>query len=104
MLSECGIGVSRSSVPGCRNAIDITIEQTINRSAKTPGGIIGFSHNPTAYYRLCLTRSKRAEYVEAALDGADLTGNSTDIHKCNRPSEIIKSSSDVSHVVTAVKQ
>ena len=104
MLSECGISVSRSSVPGCRNAIDITIEQTINRSAKTPGGIIGFSRKPTAYYRWCLTRSTRAEYVEAALDGADLTGNSTDIHKCNRPSEIRKSSLDVAHVVTAVKQ
>jgi len=36
-----GFSVSRSNVPGCRNPVDLTIEQTINRAAKTPGGIIG---------------------------------------------------------------
>jgi hypothetical protein len=41
VLEKYGISVARSQVPACRNAIDLTIEQTINRSAKTSGGIIG---------------------------------------------------------------
>jgi hypothetical protein len=45
LLGKYGISVSRSKVPACRNAIDVTIEQTINRSAKTTGGIVGFSRN-----------------------------------------------------------
>ena len=32
LLSRYGISVSRSSVPGCRNPVDLTIEQTINLS------------------------------------------------------------------------
>jgi len=52
--------------------MDQTIEQTVNRSAKTSGGIIGFSRNVGAYYRWCLTRYKRATYVEATLDHLDM--------------------------------
>jgi len=65
LLLRYGISVSRSCVPGCRNAVDLTIEQTINRSAKTPGGVIGISRNRNAYYRWCLTRHRRATYLEA---------------------------------------
>ena len=43
LLQTYGISISRSAVPGCRNPIDLTIEQKINRSAKTAGGIVGFS-------------------------------------------------------------
>jgi len=39
--------VLRSKVPEFRNAIDITIEQTIIRSAKTIEGLVGFSRNPS---------------------------------------------------------
>jgi len=45
LLKANGLTVRRSMVPACRNAVDITIEQTINRSAKSSGGIIGFSRN-----------------------------------------------------------
>ena len=45
LLRNGGFSASRSYVPGCRNAIDLTIEQTINRYAKSRGGIIGFSRN-----------------------------------------------------------
>ena len=41
LLRNNGFSVRRSSVPLSRNAVDITIEQTINRHAKSQGGIIG---------------------------------------------------------------
>lgn len=104
LLTDNGFSVSRSNVPACRNAIDLTIEQTINRSAKTRGGIIGFTRNPSAYYRWCLTRHKRASYVEATLDRADMTSDSTDTHKSNRKSEIRRSDKDVSNLVHTFSQ
>lgn len=55
-LVNVGITVARSVVPGCRNAVDLTIEQTINQLAKTVSGVIGFSRNDRAYCCWCLTR------------------------------------------------
>ena len=48
LLENNGLSVSRSSVPGCRIPVDRAIEQTINRSAKTVGGVVGFSRNANA--------------------------------------------------------
>ena len=73
LLKNNGFSVSRSSVPRSRNAVDITIEQTINRHAKCQGGIIGFSRNYAAYFRWCMTRHHRAKYVEATLQMTDMT-------------------------------
>jgi hypothetical protein len=64
LLENNGFSSSRSNVPGCRNAMDMTIEQTINKSTKMSGGIIGYSRKISAYYRWCVTRHKRAAYVE----------------------------------------
>ena len=49
LLRNNGFSVRRSSVLLSRNAVDITIEQTINRHAKSQGGIICFSRNYAAY-------------------------------------------------------
>jgi hypothetical protein len=59
-LRQNGFSVSRSDVPSSRNAVDITIEQMINRHAKSDGGIIGFSRNQSAYHRWSMTRHARA--------------------------------------------
>lgn len=56
LLQQNGFSVSGSGIPGTRNAIDIAIEQTINRHAKSRGRIIGFSRNFAACHRWCLTR------------------------------------------------
>ena len=40
---------------GSRVPVNMTIEQTINRHAKSRGGIIEFSRNYAAYYQKCLT-------------------------------------------------
>ena len=49
LLQSNGFSSSPSIVPGCRNAMDMTVEQTINKSAKMSGGIIGFSRSTSAY-------------------------------------------------------
>jgi len=54
LLRNEGFSVNRSQFPNGRTAIDLTIEQTINKHAKTKGGIIGFSKNCPAYYRRCV--------------------------------------------------
>ncbi|GFS05583.1 hypothetical protein ElyMa_004685300 [Elysia marginata] len=65
LLRKGGLTVKRSNLPNCRTAIDLTIEQTINKHAKTKGGIVGFNKNCPAYYRWCVTRHSRASYVSA---------------------------------------
>ena len=65
MLQDNGFSVSRSRVPAGRVAVDMTIEQTINKHAKTKGGIVGFSRSLPSYYRWSVTRHNRAEYVSA---------------------------------------
>ena len=45
LIENKGFSVSRSDVPAGRCSIDMTIEQTTNKDAKTRGGIIGaFPH------------------------------------------------------------
>ena len=75
-------------IHSCRNAVDLTIEQTINRSAKTAGDIIRISCNASAYYRWCRTRHKCATYVDATLDRVDMLSDSSDKHKSVTPSSI----------------
>ena len=65
LLKNNGFSVNRSDVPSSRNAVDITIEQTINRHAKSHSGIVGFSRNRAAYYRWCRTGHARASYLQA---------------------------------------
>ena len=101
LLERNGLSVSRSDVPACRNAVDLTIEQTINRSAKTPGGIVGFSRSPGAYYRWCLTRHKRAMFLEAALDCVQVKATSSDAHASTRAADMRHSATDVQRVIEA---
>ena len=104
LLCDNGFSVSRSSVPSCRNAIDVTIEQTINRSAKTAGGIIGFSQNASAYYRWCVTRHTRAQYVAATMDRTDLDTGSSDDHKSLQLSRMKGTEAAVQKVLDAFTQ
>jgi hypothetical protein len=103
LLGKYGLSVARSKVPACRNAVDLTIEQTINRSAKTTGGVVGFSRNENAYYRWSLTRHKRATFLDATLDCLNMTSDEADGHKANRPTEIRHSEEAVSKLVSAFR-
>ena len=80
----------------------MTIEQTINRHAKSKGGIIGFSQNEAAYQRWCITRHRRAGFVvllqcECGLD------SSNDDHKESQISQMKKPESDVEKMVQSFK-
>jgi len=101
LLKANGLSVCRSSVPACRNAVDITIEQTINRSAKTAGGIIGFSRNINAYYRWCMTRHNRARFLEATRDRVGLNPCATDVNSGNRKADLKRIQRDVQSVRNA---
>ena len=80
MLRDNGFSVCRSAVPTARNSVDVTIEQTISRSAKTTGGIID-SCNASAYQRWCVTWHTRVTYAEAVMERADMDTGNYDIHK-----------------------
>ena len=101
LLKQNGFSVSRSDIPGTRNAVDITIEQTINRHAKSRGGIIGFSRNFAAYYRWCLTRHLRASYVEATYELANMSTPESDVHRDNRQASKTVSEADVRNILMA---
>ena len=60
LLLGNGFSVNRSDVPRSRSAVDMRIEQTINRHAELQGGIIYFSRNHSAHYRWCKARQTRA--------------------------------------------
>ncbi len=101
LLEKGALSVARSSVPASRTPVDVTIEQTINRHAKSSGGIIGFSRNYPAYYRWCVTRHSRAAYVTATLDMAGMDTMEESCHKSTRPSQMKRSEKDVQSVKIA---
>ena len=102
LLKSNGFSVSRFTVPLSRNPVDITIEQTINRHAKSHGGITGFSKNYSAYYRWCVTRHFRAKYVKGTLNMADMTTTETSVHKELKSSQIKSSEEGVTNVKDTV--
>ena len=101
LLRRNGFSVSRSDVPASRNPVDLTIEETINRHAKSHCGITGFSRNPAAYNRWCITRHMRGTFMQAAYEMADMSSSEVDTHKELRKSEISKSESDVQSLLDA---
>ena len=91
LLSAFGFSVACSTTPGCWLPIDQTIEQTINRSAKSSGRVIGFSRNVGAYHRWCLTRHERAMFAEATLDHLDRMEETTNAHNSTHTSSVKRS-------------
>ena len=102
LLRQGGFSVGRTSVPMSRTPIDLTIEQTINRHAKTKGGLIGFSTNRPVYYRWVVTRHNRASYVEATHSMAETSDNTSDSHQEMSPARIRQSETQVQNTITAI--
>ena len=101
LLHQNGFSASRSDVPSSRYAVDITIEQTINKHAKSHRGIVGFSRNYAAYFRWCVTRHWRTGYVEGAFKMADMVVSENDSHKDNEKSKMVQSENDVKKPIDA---
>ena len=102
LLKRNGFSVNRSDVPSSRNDVDITIKQTINRYAKSHGGIVGFSRNHSAYYRWCRTRHTRASYLQTTKEIASRDSQEATSHKEVRGSQIVKSEQDTCSVLQAI--
>ena len=68
-------------MPAGRCAINMTIEQIINKDAKTRVGIIGFSRSLPTYYRWCATRHNRSQYISALQEITNMDSKSLDSHK-----------------------
>ena len=65
MLENGEFGVQRTTEHGfSQMPVDQTIEQTLNRSTKTKGGIVGFSLKKNAVQRWLLTAHSRALFVD----------------------------------------
>ena len=90
MLEKPGLSVQAQDRYPVRTALDQRGEQTINRDAKTSGGIKAFSRNSSSVLKWCLNRSEQATYTKALDDLAGLGKNNT-FYKPSRPSQILKS-------------
>ena len=102
LLNNNGFRVNISDVPSSRNAVDMTIEQTINRHAKSYSGIVGFSQNHSAHYRWRRTRNARASYLQATREIANIDTLEFTSHKEVRSSQILKNEQDTCCVIEAI--
>ena len=81
MLKKAGLSVQAQERYPMRTALDQRGEQTINRDAKTTGGIKAFSTNSSSVLKWCLNRSEQATNTKAQDDLAGLRKNDT----CYKP-------------------
>ena len=99
LLLDKGLSVQAQSRYPLRTSIDQRGEQTINRDAKTSGGIQSFASNNDSILTWTLNRSYQAENTQALYEMAGIKRGTED-YKCTRPSQIIKSE----HRVTKLKE
>lgn len=67
-FSSGEFSVQRVRQPFSQVAVDMAIEQTVNRDTKTSGGIIGISTNTAASQRWLLTAHDRAAITSSCRD------------------------------------
>ena len=84
-----------------RTAIVQRGEQSINRDAKTTGGIKSFAVDNTSVLKWTLNRPKQARNTAVLLSMAGMQSTS-DIYKPLRPSQILKSEVMVTNVVNVL--
>ena len=104
MLENGDFGFQRTSEHGFAQVlVDQTIEQTLNRSTKTKGGIVGFSLRKGAVQRWILTAHSRAAFVDrcrAMSTGA--TKNQSRHHKEAASPRVQRDETDVKKVMITV--
>ena len=82
-------------------AIDQRGEQTINRDAKTTGGIKSFSFSDSSVLKWTLNRSEQVRNTTELLSLAGMK-SSFDMYKLLRPSQILRSEEMVKNVVSVL--
>ena len=78
-----------------------TIEQTINRDAKTTGGIKSFSFSDSSVFKWTFNRSEQARNTTGLLSLAGME-SSLDMYKPLRPLQILRSEEMVKNVVSVL--
>jgi hypothetical protein len=86
-IEDMGFSINRSKTSSSRNAVDITIEQTLNKDGKSSGGCVGFTLNAAAVQRWAVTRPVRAEYKAGLYNMVDLIKTNRSIHKVRQMSD-----------------
>ena len=99
---NCALSVTRSLYAASGTAVDQTIEQTINKHAKSEGGVIGFSRNLQAYDRWVLTRHERTLYAAAAFGVAGMSDDGYDRRKDLRKNDIHKGLMQVEKTIETI--
>ena len=89
MLKCKGLSVQAQEKYSLRTSIDQRGELTINRDAKTSGGVKAFSTKEESVLKWCLNRCEQAKNTKALEDLCGL-GIGTGIYKPARPSQILK--------------
>ena len=103
LLREKGMSVQAQEKVPLRVPIDQRGEQTLNRDAKTTGGITHFASDSTGILKWTLNRAEQANNTKALLEMADITCSST-LYKPLRPSQILKSEKLVTNIVRTLKE
>ena len=103
LLKQNGMSVQAQESFPVRVAVDQRGEQTINRDAKTPGGIKSFAADSTSILKWTLNRSAQAENTKALLDLAEVN-TASNAYKPLRPSQILQSEKFVSRITEVLKE
>ena len=102
MLENGEFGVQRTTKHGFSQLpVDQTIEQTLNRSTKTKGGIVGFSLKKNAVQRWLLTAHSRALFVDKCRMMAGKEEEDR-LHKETAKSRIKRDEEDVRKVIEVI--
>ena len=83
--------------------VDQTIEQTLNRSTKTKGGIVGFSLRKGAVQRWMITAHSRAAFVDKCRKmTANVQESQPRLHKEASPARMKRDEDDVKKVFEVI--
>jgi len=100
-LNSGEFAVQQTTGTFCQTAVDQTIEQTINRSTKTKGGIIGFSLKSGTVHRWLVTAHERAKYSDVCWNHANVSSDMPH-SKDLQSSRIQRDEQDVKKVMATV--
>ena len=104
LLEQHGVSVQTQESFPVRIAFDQRGEQTINRDAKTSGGIKSFAADSSAIQlKWTLNRAEQVENTKALLDFAGMN-NASNAYKPLRPSQILQSEKFVSRIIEVLKE
>ena len=104
LLADGDFGVQRSTVHGFPQLpVDQTIEQTLNRSIKTKGGIVGFSLRKGAVQRWMLTAHSRAAFADKCREMVSMEKDQDKVHKEMGCTRMQRDEADVKKVMDVVQ-